>query len=122
MKSACRAGLEKTEGAGVAGAGVAGAGVAGAGVAGAGVAGAGVAGAGAGAGPAAGAGGTKLPMMFSTESARILGFDCPGLAMARFRISQSASAAEAKCPLSERQARARNTENNLLVIFEALCK
>lgn len=120
MKRACRAGLEKTEGAGVAGAGVAGAGVAGAGVAGAGVAGAGVAGAGAGA--PAGAGGTKLPMMFSTESARILGFDCPGLAIARFKISQSASAAEANCPLSERQASARNEEINLLFIFEALCK
>lgn len=73
-------------------------------------------------GAAGGACGTKLPKMFKIEFLRTSGFDWLGLEMAKFKTSQSASAAWQTKELCRQQSDIANNTNIFWHIFVALLR
>lgn len=66
--------------------------------------------------------GTKLPRMFKIEFFRTSGFDTPGFEMAKFKTSQSASAARHTKELCRQQSAIVNNTNIFWHILVALFK
>lgn len=73
-------------------------------------------------GAVGGACGTKLPKIFKIEFFRTSGFDWPGFEMAKFKTSQSASAAWQTKGLCRQQSAIANNTNIFWHILVALFK